>query len=279
VIKRRSLHKNEIGLSAFLILLSLLIIIPLLYVLIISISDPLESSKNLFSFISHPRFDNYPAAWVKGRIGEYAVNTLIVLFCTSAIVVFVSSHCAYGVSRFTKFKEVGNLYYLIAAGLYIPIQAVILPLFSVFRQFHLNNSLLGLIIVYTAFSLPLSMMLYVGFFKSVSIELEEAATIDGYGPFRIFWQIILPIAQPATSTVIIFSALTVWRDFFIPLIFITDTGKKTLSVGLLAFVNEFSLDWSNMCAAMVMQIVPIVILFLLLQQYFMKGMAEGALKG
>lgn len=277
--RKTPLGKTEVGLSVFLFLLSLLIVIPLLYIFIISISDPAESSKNLFSFVHHLKLDNYSSAWEKGRIGKYAVNTFIVLFFTVTIVVLVSSHCAYGVSRYARFKEVGMVYYLIAAGLYIPIQAVILPLFSVFKQFHINNSLFGLVVVYTAFSLPLSMMLYVGFFKSVSQELEEAAMIDGYGPFQTFWKIILPIAQPTTATVIIFSALTVWRDFFIPLILITDTSKKTMSVGLLAFVNEFSLDWSNMCAAMMMQIVPIVILYLCLQKYFMKGMAEGALKG
>lgn len=277
--KKHSKERMEVGLSIFLFLLSFIIIIPLLYIFIISISDPVDSSKNLLSFIHNLRLDNYANAWEKGRIGTYAGNTMIVLILTVITVVLVSSHCAYGLSRYEKLKEVGMVYYLIAAGLYIPIQAVILPLFSVFKQLHINNSLIGLVIIYSAFSLPMSMMLYVGFLKSVSRELEDAAMIDGCGPFQTFWKIILPISGSTTATVVIFSALTVWRDFFIPMIMITDTGKKTLSVGLLAFVNEFSLDWTNMCAAMMLQIIPIVILYLMLQKYFMKGTMEGALKG
>jgi raffinose/stachyose/melibiose transport system permease protein len=122
------------------------------------------------------------------------------------------------------------------------------------------------------------MMLFVGFYKSIPKELDECATIDGCNPFQIYWKVILPLSKSVMATVTILSGLQVWREFFIPLVIITTPMKKTLSVGLLHFMSRFSFDWTPMCAAMIIQTLPIIVLFLLLQKYFIGGMVSGAVK-
>lgn len=274
-------QKNEVSnkiLAAAMLLISLLMIFPLLYIAIISVSDISSFSKNMFSFIGDLRLSNYAEAWKRAKFTQYGFNTIVVLATALTLIVLTSSLCAYGVRRF-KFKEVGFMYYFLISGLFIPVQAVILPLFKTLKTFGLLNSLIGLAIVYTALQLPLSMMIFTGFYKSVPKELEESATIDGCGPMKAFWLIIFPLSKTTVATVAILCGLTIWRDFFIPMVITTVPEKKTLGVGLLSFVDEFSMDWTKMCAAMVMQTIPIIVLFLSLQRYFIGGAVAGAVKG
>jgi raffinose/stachyose/melibiose transport system permease protein len=261
-------------------LLSLLIILPIFYILTVSVSSPQGFADNFFSFLSDFKVENYVIAWTQGRISTYMLNTVVVCVVAISIVIFTASFCAYGISRFNhKYKEVGLVYYLIISGLFIPVQAIILPLFKLMKTFHLLNSLFGLALVYISANLPLSMMLFAGFFKSIPRELEEAAVVDGCGPYKVYWKIIFPLSKTIMATVTILAGLNIWRDFFIPLVIVTEPTKKTLGIGLLAFVNEFSLDWPRMCAAMVMMTIPIVALFIALQKYFISGAVAGAVKG
>jgi raffinose/stachyose/melibiose transport system permease protein len=191
----------------------------------------------------------------------------------------ISSICAYGMRRY-KFREIKFLYYLLLTGFFIPDQVIILPLFKLLKLFHLIDTLLGLIVVYAGKGLAFAMMLYVGFYKSIPKELDESSMIDGCGPFRTYWRILLPLTRPVIATVTILSGLAIWRDFFIPLVLIITPSKKgTLALGMLRFMGAFSIEWTKMCAAMVIHTVPIIILFLLLQKYFVSGIITGSVKG
>ncbi|MCL2320605.1 MAG: carbohydrate ABC transporter permease [Oscillospiraceae bacterium] len=206
------------------------------------------------------------------------MNTVIVVIITVVVTIISASLCAYGIRRF-KFKEVQAVYYIVISGLFVPIQAVILPIFRLLKSIGLINTLPGLALIYIGVNIPLSMILFTGFYKSIPIELEEAATIDGCSPMGAYWRIIFPLSKTIISTLIILVGLNIWKDFFIPLVVITTPQNKTLAFGLLAFVNEFTLDWTHLCAAMVMQSIPIIVLFLFLQKYFVSGVVSGAIKG
>lgn len=268
---------KDASLVIVLALISIIMVFPLLYVAVISLSNIDSFSKNVFSFLWDPQFSNYVNAWHKASFAQYGWNTIVVMAFALTMIVLTSSMCAYAVRRF-RFKEIGLVYYFLIAGMFVPIQAVILPLFKTLKTFGLLNNLFGLAVVYTALQLPLSMMMFAGYYKSIPKELEEAATIDGCGPMKAFWLVIFPLCKTTIVTVAILCGLTIWRDFFIPLVLITETSKKTLGVGLLSFVDEFTMDWTKMCAAMIMQTAPIVALFLFLQRYFIGGAVAGAVK-
>jgi raffinose/stachyose/melibiose transport system permease protein len=269
---------NNIVFFLFVLMASFIILFPLVYILIVSVSDPLKMGKDIFSFIHHFKIGNYAEAWIRGRVGLYFKNTVLVLLITVTVVIMSASLCAFAIRRY-RYRAIKSVYYILITGIFIPIQAIILPLFKILKSLHLINSLWGLSLIYCGVALPLSMMIFTGFYKTIPKELDESATIDGCGPFSIYSRIILPLSGSVIAATVILTGLRVWRDFFIPLVIITSPLKKTLSVGLLAFRNEFNSDWSLMFAAMAMQTIPIVILFLFLQRYFISGVVSGAVKG
>jgi raffinose/stachyose/melibiose transport system permease protein len=266
--------------AVFIVIIgALIILLPLLNIFILSISNQRDYNENPLSFIKAPQFANYIEAWNRARILQYGLNTLVVAGVAVLGILLFSSMCGYGISRFSQYKEISVLYYVILLGLFIPVQAIILPLFRQLKSFGLLNRFVGLSIIYMGITMPLSMMLFCGFFRSIPKELDDAAAIDGCTLFGTFFKIILPLSGTIIATVTILTGLTIWRDFFIPLVVITEPGRKTLGVGLLAFVDEYSLDWTKMCAAMVLQTLPIVALFLMLQRFFISGAVSGAVKG
>lgn len=258
---------------------AIIILLPLLNILILSVSDQAEYNKNILSFISGFKAENYVLAWKRARMPLYTYNTVVVMITSLIGVIFTSSLCAYAISRYSRFREINSVYYIIISGMFIPIQAIILPIFQQLKTVGLLNNLFGLSLIYMGTTMSLSMMIFTGFFKSIPKELDEAAAIDGLNQFQIFIKIILPLSGTPLATVSILAGLTIWRDFFVPLVAITTPEKKTLGVGLLAFVDEFSLDMTQMSAAMVMQTIPILVLFLFLQRYFISGIVSGAVKG
>lgn len=273
-------NRKNVGAYVALVIVSIIILFPLLNILLVSFSEKRALSRNYLSAFTQPTLKNYPEAIEKGHMLQYLGNTVLVMVIALAVIILAASLCAYSIKRFGgKYKEVGLSYYLLLSGMFIPVQAVILPLFQTLRTFGLVNSFFGLALVYAGMNLPLAMMMFTGFFKGIPTELIEAGTIDGCGVYRTFYSIILPLSKTIIATVIILSGLQIWRDFFLPLVLITSPAKKTLAIGLLFFVNEFSLDWTRMCAAMVLQTIPILILYLCLQKYFVEGVVAGAVKG
>ena len=127
--------------------------------------------------------------------------------------------------------------------------------------------------------MPFTIFLYTGFIKGVPRELEEAAALDGYGPFRIFWLIVFPLLLPATATIVIISGLSVWNDLFTSLLFLQDPDKQTLPLALYIFVGQYGNDWTLLLAAVIIASLPVILVFLFLQRYFVQGLSGGALKG
>lgn len=258
---------------------AMIVILPLLYVLIVSVSNQKSLNKDLFSFLYDFHPENYLVAWKKGNIIRFMVNSVVVCGTTVLIDVFAGSWLAYATRLYKRFPEIDALYYVIMTGMFIPVQAIVLPLFKIIKAMHLLNNPIGLALVYGGINLPLSMMMFAGYYKTIPMELTEAASIDGCNPFQAFFTIMLPLTKPIICTVSILVSLNVWRDMFIPLMLTTDVKARTVAYGLMSFVNEFSLDWTNMCAAMVITTIPIIILFLCLQKYFISGAVAGAVKG
>ena len=275
--KRRIIGFGEIIWMIILIILAILIVYPLFWILISSFKDYQGIYGDVWGLPKEWLFQNYVEAWNKG-ISQYFVNSLIVTIATVIGVVLISSFAAFGACQL-KGKIGAIIFLLCMCGLLLSPQVCLLPLFMLLKTLGLKNTYWAMILPYIAFRLPLSIMLIRSFFVGISKELEEAATIDGASLFKIYRNIYLPLSKPIISTVIIMTAYYAWNEFVFATIFIDDSSLRTIPIGLMTFRDGLMTEWGVVLAGMVIACLPIMILFLLMQKNFIRGMAAGSVKG
>lgn len=257
----------------------LFVLLPLSLVVYMALSDWNAFCKDFLSlFETGPQWRNFVDAWVLGKMGMHFKNTVIVMIISLFMTNASASLLAFGIKKFTN-KWLDRAYYLVLAGMFIPAQALMLPLYNTMSMLGLLNTYFGLALVYSGMALPLATMMYTGFYRGLPRELLEAAEIDGCTSMQVYLKVVLPLSKAIISTVCILSGLNIWKDFYINLIVISDPNKKTVSTSMFAFVSEYTTNWSGVCAAMVIQSLPIIVLYLLLQKQFIKGITAGAVKG
>ena len=237
-------------------------------------------------FVSNPfgppgvlRWENYIKALTQYNVPKYFLNSVIVSVVTVVLTISLANMFAYATARM-KWKGQNFARIFVAIGMFIPVQSILIPLAVLVRDLHLSNKYLSLIIPYSAFNLAFSSMVLYGFLRSIPIELEEAACIDGAGIFTTFFRIIVPNLKPAISTLTIFTFLQAWNEFPIALILITKESMKTLPLGLLFFQGQFTTDWGAMGAAMAVASLPTVIMYIFFSNQVEKAITiGGAVKG
>jgi len=230
-----------------------------------------------FSLPAKWSFDSYKEAWTVASFSVYFKNSIIVTLVSISFTLFISSMAAYVLARF-EFPGRRAIYLFILAGLVLPVRLAILPIFLLIRNMGLNNTLFSLFIVYTAGGISFSTFLLTNFFKTIPMDIEDAARIDGASYFRVYWKIHLPLLRPALATVTVFNFIRVWNDFFFPLIFINDNAKKTIPLGIQNFFGEYAIKWDLLFAGLNIAVIPIIIFFIILSKQFIGGLTEGAIK-
>ena len=229
------------------------------------------------------RFDNYSHAWHEAHFGEYFLNSVLVTASAVSLIVGLGAMAAYALARF--YHPLGKaVFWLFLAGLMIPAQLAIVPLFFELRSAGLLNSRFGLVLVYTANGLPFAIFILAGFFRTLPRALYEAAVIDGCGEFAAFWRVMLPLAKPGLVTVAIFQFIGVWKEYFYAFMLLggDPSGRaRTLPLGLanLSITAEYRSDYGMLFAGLVLVTVPILVVYVCLQRRIVKGVAAGALKG
>jgi len=227
--------------------------------------------------------DNYTRAWNEARFGDYFINSVLVTVTSVALIVLLGAMAAYALARF--YHPLGKgVFWLFLAGLMIPVQLSIVPLFFELKALGLLNSRTGLILVYTANGLPFAIFILAGFFKSLPRSLYEAAVVDGCSEASAFWRVMLPLAKPGLVTVAIFQFIGIWKEYFFAFMFTSgDAGAsvRTLPLGLanLSITSQYRSDYGMLFAGLVIVTVPILIVFIALQKHLVKGVTAGALKG
>lgn len=222
-------------------------------------------------------WENFSRAWIQANIGTYFTNTVIITLTTVTIVVVTTSMMGYVMGRYT-FPGKQVIMALFLATLFVPEGYTIIPLFDIVNRLGLNNSLLGVILAESGAVHIIFILLFAGYFAQLPRELEEAAIVDGAGFNRIFVQVMLPLAQPVIATTIILQFMASWNSFFLPLVLTLSRPElRTLGVGMFAFQGKYFSDWAGMAAAATISLFPIIVVFLLLQRYFVEGLA-GAIK-
>jgi ABC-type glycerol-3-phosphate transport system permease component len=227
--------------------------------------------------------DNYARAWSGAHFGDYFVNSVVVTGTSVALIVALGAMAAYALARFSH--PAGRLVFgSIVAGLTIPAQLSVIPLFFELRSLGLLNSRAGLILVYTANGLPFAIFILAGFFRALPRSLYEAAVVDGCGEFSAFWRVLLPLARPGLVTVAIFQFIGVWKEYFYAFMLVSgDTAgtARTVPLGLanLSIAAEYRTEYGMLFAGIVLVTLPILVVYLVLQRQIVRGIAAGALKG
>lgn len=261
-------------------LLAVVYLFPLLWV----ISSSLKSEVD---YILHPerllpealQFGNYVRAWQEAQMGQYFVNSVITTVATTALAVMISAMAAYILGRFV-FRGRNLIHTMFLAGLMLPVWLGYIPLFFLARDLHLLNNLPGFIIINTGWQLPFTIFVLTPFFASLPTELEEAAVIDGAGPFGVFWRVMLPLAQPGLLTVTIFNVLGMWNEYNLALILLQDVKVRTLPLGVARlFIQQgFRSDFGALFSALVIIMAPMLILYAFFSEKFVKGITIGAFR-
>jgi len=221
---------------------------------------------------------SYWTIFKERALGRWFLNTLIVAGSTSLFSTVIAINAAYALSRFkTRITSVFTL--IILFSQLLPAALIVVPLFVIFQQIGLYNSLTGLIIADTAFILPVAIWLLKGFFDQIPVEIEQQAMIDGCTQLGAFYRVVLPLALPGLVVVVAMSFISGWDEFFLARTLIASQDKWVLSVGLTSFRGEYTLDWSQMMAAAVIFTLPALVFFLFVQRYLVAGLASGAVKG
>ncbi len=252
---------------------------PLLWVLMSSFKTTQQIFGSPFTLPTSFNFDNYVSAWTSASIGTYFVNTVIVVGCALVIVMLLGSMCAYYLARY-EFKGSKVIYYLMLAGLTFPIFLAVVPLFQTLRGFGLLNTFPGLIITYVAFALPFTVFFLYAFFRTLPQEIAEAAMIDGAGPWRIFFTIMLPMAKPGIASVAIFNFLGLWNQFLLPIALNTNTSNYVLSQGMASFASQagYAVNFGALFAAVVITVLPVLVTYIIFQRQLQGSVQTGMLK-
>ncbi len=278
---RSAFAPGRVALYVFLVSYCLTSVAAFLWVTSISLKSNQEFfATSPWSLPKEPSLDNYRTAWTTAKIGSFVVNSFIVTLASVGATLIVSSMAAYVLSR-VRFRGREALTTFFLLGLMIPGFLVIVPLYFLLRDMHLLGSLYGLIVVYIATQIPFSIYVLTGFFKTLPVELEEAAYVDGASPLKVFWKIMLPLAAPGLASVALLNGLTIWNEFFFALVFLTDEAKLTLPVGLfrLSINAEYSAQWTPLFAGLVLAMIPVLIVFGIAQERITRGLTLGAVKG
>lgn len=221
---------------------------------------------------------NFERAWNQARFETYTINTVIVTLAVVVLTIAISALAGYALGRGAmpgKKIVIGTL----IVTMFLPKGFTIIPVFLLIDSLGINNTLFAVILAEAGPAHIMPILLYVGYFRSIPRDLEEAATVDGAGYVRTFWSIMFPMARPVTATVAIFSFIGAWNAFLVPLVFTLSAPElRTLGVGIYAFFGENSIDWGGLAAASVIAVVPVIVVFLWLQRYFVDGIA-GSIKG
>jgi raffinose/stachyose/melibiose transport system permease protein len=264
------------GLLAFVV--AGVFLVPIGLLLVTSVKSRTEIFASPLAFPEEIQWQNYANAWTTGGFDQYFFNSVIVVGISLVCILLLSSLAAYALVQF-DFPADDFMLVFFLAGFMIPPQVLLVPLYTIMNALNLLNTYYSLIFAYIAFGLPFSVFLLRQFFVTIPETYAEAARMDGCNELQVFFRVYLPLSVPALAAVAIYQFVFLWNEFLYAIIFITDDSLRTLPAGLMAFQGQYSGDWAQLAAGIVIAVAPTVIFFLLFQRQFLRGISMGATKG
>ena len=251
---------------------------PLVWLFVTSLKTNAEYFDNPFSLPAVIQFQNYVNAFSQANLGRMIINSITVSVIATFINIMAAAMASYAISRF-QFKGKEAIFAMFSAGVMVPLNALMVPYFTIFSRAGLLDSLNSLRILYAAIGLPMSGFIVRGFMDSFPKEIEEAAYVDGCGFYGRFLRIVLPLTKTGLVTAATFQFLTCWNEFVYPNLLTSSPATKTIQIGIRYFTNQFTTDYVSMYAAIVIAIIPSIIGYMLFQEQIISGLTSGAVKG
>lgn len=269
---------KKAGNHLVLVIIGLVWIYPFLWMVSASFKSQPEFFENRLGLIpKSPTFDNVVRIWEKANFSTYFVNTLIVTVFAVIIVLIMTMLAGYAMGRY-NFVGRKLIMGIFLSSIAIPLVSTIIPTYEVVKGMNLVGTKLGLVLAQAGGAHVIFLLLFTSFFESIPKELEEAARVDGCNFFRTFFNIMMPLCKPIATTVVIMETIWTWNAFMLPLVLtLNNPASRTLAVGLYAFKGENTVDWTGIAAGGTIAVIPIILLFIALQKYFVEGIA-GAVK-
>ncbi|MBW4082081.1 carbohydrate ABC transporter permease [Paenibacillus sp. S150] len=262
-----------------LIAVAVIQLLPLVWLFIFSLKNNQEVFNMApFAIPAHPHWSNYANVWSNGNIGQYFINSVWITAVSLALTVMLASFVTFAVTRM-RWKSSSLVLGLFMVGLMIPVHSTLIPLFSMFNKLHLTDNPLSIILSYVAFNLPTTIMILLGFYYSLPKEVEEAAIIDGCSVNTMFFRIVLPMTSSVLATTAIINMIYNWNEFIFVNTFISSDHFKTLTVGVQNFIGQYTTDWGAIGATLMISILPILLVFLIMSERIVEGIAAGSVKG
>ncbi len=279
LFSRRERYLNII-IYAFLILWTAFSLFSLVWIILTSFKSNKELYAGVWNLPRMLHLENYLKAWNVVNLKRYFLNSALVTFSAIVVLIFLCTPAAYVVARF-KFFGGRFINGMFIAGMGIPYQLLLIPLYRLIIDMKANDSLLGLGLIYVALSIPFTVFLLSGFIRSLPSELEDSAMIDGCSEIGTFWRIMFPLSQPGIVTAAIMNFIFLWNEYMLALVFLTSEKKRTLSLGLYSIQSamQFTADWVGLFAAVVIVMLPTVLIYVILSERVMQGITLGAVKG
>jgi len=250
--------------------------IPFFVIVNVAFQDPFEPTSAMTPNLP-PDFSSLFIAWNNGGLGAALLNSLMVTVVSSVIVIAVAAFASYYLARTMSGLSRGISIAFIA-GLMLPLQLATLPLYVIVKNLGLIGSLWGLVLVYSALFLPFSIFLFTLFLRSIPLDYEESAQLDGCGPAAAFWHVVFPLLRPVTITVLILNGIGMYNDFFTPLLYLSGSGQQTVTVAITSFVGVYVTQWPVVFSGMLLASLPALLAFIVAQKQIIGGFA-GGLKG
>lgn len=272
-------RKKTVKILGYLILsvIAVAYVYPIIAVILNSFKTSSEIRRSGLALPKELYLGNYITAWVKGNFGRSLINSIVVTGISLLLIYIINILTAYPFARM-KFRGKNGIFLLFLSGIMFPVQMAVIPLFNMITRLNLVNNPIGLVLVYTAFSIPMGVMIISNFIKGMPIEIEEAAIVDGSGTWRLIFQIIVPLVKPAVTTILIINAINIWNDLLLPIIVLTTKNSKTMPAGLMYFSGQYNTQWEFITAAVVLISLPMVLFYFVMQKDIVNGLAAGAVK-
>jgi multiple sugar transport system permease protein/raffinose/stachyose/melibiose transport system permease protein len=272
-----ALRLRRTPLLIFVVLYTALTGGPFLWVAVMSLRTTPEILGSPYALPTHAHWEKFVEAWVSSNYQTYFWNSAITVVAAVAILTVIGAMAAHALARY-RFRGARALRFAILSGMILPPQLLILSLFQILLGFGLYNSLLGLILVYVAAHLAMTIYILEGFFAQIPQDLFDAARMDGYADLEIFWRITLPIGLPALFTTITLNFIILWNEFLFAVVLLTDDDKRTLPLGIMHFMGGHQLDVGMVATGLMIAITPVLLLYALFSETMIRGMTAGAVR-
>ncbi|QGY06137.1 carbohydrate ABC transporter permease [Methylobacterium mesophilicum SR1.6/6] len=250
---------------------------PFLWLATMSVRTTGEISADHYAWPRPFHWEQFRIAWVDSDFATYFWNSTVVVVAAVAVVTLVGAAAAHALARY-RFRGNRLLYGILFSSIIFPPQITLISLYQILVDYGLYNSLLGLTLVYVSLQLPLTVYLLEGFFARIPQDLFDAAKMDGYGDIEIFRRIVLPIGMPAIATTLILNFIQLWNEFLFAVVLITDPDKRTLPIGIRAFMGDHFQDIGMIAAGVMISVVPVIVAYVFFSEKLIRGMTAGAVK-